>query len=105
MVGKTIAEDKMASKKISMAEELLNAVTEPFTKVVCKLHDSRITSIENFKIKKTDLMKSHWIDSTLLLSSNKKRPTTTGIFEVFANRAGLNATDLKETLMDWMCDK
>ena len=62
----------MASKKISMAEELLNAVTEPFTKVVCKLHDSRITSIENFKIKKTDLMKSHWIDSTLLLSSDKK---------------------------------
>ena len=88
-----------------MAEELLNAVTEPFTKVVCKLHDSRITSIENFKIKKTDLMKSHWIDSTLLLSSDKKHPTTTGIFEVFANRAGLNATDLKETLINWMCDK
>ena len=35
-----------------MVEELLNAVTEPFTKVVCKLHESRIISIENFKIKK-----------------------------------------------------
>ena len=88
-----------------MAEELLNAVTEPFTKVVCKLHDSRIISIENFKIKKADLMKCHWIDSTLLLSSDKKKPTTTGIFEVFANKAGLNATELKETLIDWMCDK
>ena len=88
-----------------MAEELLNAVTEPFTKVVCKLHDSRVTSIENFKIKKADLMKCHWIDSTLLLSPDKKKPTTTGIFEVFANKAGLNATELKETLIDWMCDK
>ena len=95
----------MASKKISMAEELLNAVTEPFTKAVCMLHDSRIISIENFKIKKADLMKSHWIDSTLLLSTDKKSPTTRGIFEVFANKAGLNATDLKETLINWMCDK
>ena len=95
----------MGAKHISMAEELLNAVTEPFTKVVCKLHDSRVTSIENFKIKKADLMKCHWIESTLLLSSDKKKPTTTGIFEVFANKAGLNATELKETLIDWMCDK
>ena len=95
----------MAAKHISMAEELLNAITEPFTKVVCKLHDSRVTSIENFKIKKADLMKCHWIDSTLLLSPDKKKPTTTGIFEVIANKAGLNATELKETLIDWMCDK
>ena len=50
-------------------------------------------------------MKSHWIDSTLLLTSDKKKPTTTGIFKVFANKAGLNAMDLKETLIDWMCDK
>ena len=95
----------MVAAKISMAEELLNAVTEPFTKVVCKLHDSRIVSVKNFKIKKAELMKSHWINSTLLLISDKKKPTTTGIFEVFANKAGLNATDLKETLIDWMCDK
>ena len=81
-----------------MAEELLNAVMEPFTKVVCKLHDSRVTSIENFKIKKADLMKCHWIDSTLLLSPDKKNPTTTGIFEVFANKAGLNAMELRKLL-------
>ena len=104
-MGKTIAEDKMAAVKTSMAEELLNAITEPFTKVVCKLHDSRIVSVENFKIKKAELMKSHWIDGTLLLTSDKKKPTTTGIFEVFANKAGLNATELKEMLIDWMCDK
>ena len=36
------AEDKMATKQISIAEELLNAVTpEPFMKVVCLLHDTR----------------------------------------------------------------
>ena len=38
-------------------------------------------------------MRCHWIDSTLLLSSDKKKLTTTGIFEVFANKAGLNATE------------
>ena len=94
---KPIAEDKMADAKISMAKELLNAVTEPFTKVVCKLHDSRIISVENFKIKKAELMKSHWIDGTSLLITDRKKPTTTGIFEVFANKAGLNAAELKET--------
>ena len=102
-MGKTIAEDKMADRKLLMAEELLNAVTEPFTKVVCKLHDARIISVENFKIKKTKLMKTHWIDSSSLLTTDKKQPTTTGIFEVFANKAGLNALELKETLIDWMC--
>ena len=56
--GKTIAEDKMAARKIMMAEELLNAIMEPFTKVVCKLHDARIVSVENFKIKKAELMKT-----------------------------------------------
>ena len=55
-----------------MAEELLNAITEPFTKVVCKLHDARIISVENFKIKKAELMKSHWVDSSLLLTTDKK---------------------------------
>ena len=35
------AEDKMATKQISIAEELLNAITpEPFTKVLCLLHDT-----------------------------------------------------------------
>ena len=102
---KTIAEDKMADTKISMAEELLNAITEPFMKVVCKLHDSRIISVENFKIKKSELMKSHWIDGTSLLTTDKKKPMTTGIFEVFTNKASLNAAELKEMLIDWMCDK
>ena len=95
----------MADAKISMAEELLNAITEPFTKIVCKLHDSRIISVENFKIKKAELMKSHWIDGTSLLTTDRKKPTTTGIFEVFASKAGLNAAELKEMLIDWMCDK
>ena len=51
------AEDKMATKQISIAEELLNAVTpEPFTKVLCLLHDTRVVSTEDFKKKHPELM-------------------------------------------------
>ena len=95
----------MASKHLNMAEELLNAVTEPHTKVLCLLHDSRIISVDNFKRQHAELMKHHWIDSSILQTSDKQHPTTTGIFEVFGKKTGLNASELKELLIDWMCDK
>ena len=95
----------MATKHQSMAEELLNAITEPFTKVLCLLHDSRIVSVDNFKRQHAELMKHHWIDSSILQTLNKQHPTTTGIFEVYGKKTGLNATELKELLIDWMCDK
>ena len=95
----------MASKHLSMAEELLNAVTEPHTKVLCLLHDSRIISVDNFKRQHAELMKHHWIDSSILQTSDKQHPTTTGIFEVFGKKTGLNTSELKELLIDWMCDK
>ena len=94
----------MASKHLSMAEELLNAVTEPHTKVLCLLHDSRITSIDNFKRQHTELMKHHWIDSNILQTSDKQHPTPTGIFEAFGKKTGQNASEPKELLIDWMCD-
>ena len=50
-------------------------------------------------------MKHHWIDSSILQTSDKQHPTTTGIFEVFGKKTGLNASELKELLIDWMCDK
>ena len=56
------AENKMVSKQMSMAEELLNTVTpEPFTKILCLLHDTRMISIDTFKEKQKELMKHHWI--------------------------------------------
>ena len=88
-----------------MAEELLNAITEPFTKVLFLLHDSRIVSVDNFKRQHAELMKHHWIDSSILQTSDKQHPTTTGIFEVYGKKTGLNMTELKELLIDWMCDK
>ena len=90
----------MASKHLSMAEEILNAVTEPHTKVLCLLHDLRITSVENFKRQHADLMKHHWIDSSILQTSDKLHPTTTGIFEVYGKKTGLNVNELKEMLID-----
>ena len=99
------AEDKMAFKQISIAEELLNAVTpEPFTKVPCLLHDTRAVSTEDFKRKHPELMKHHWLDSTVLLSPNKSKPTCTGLFEIFGKLCSVNAVDMKEQLIDWICD-
>ena len=95
----------MGAKHLSMAEEMLNAITEPFTKVLCLLHDSRTITIENFKRQHTELMKHHWLDSSILLTPDKKHPTTTGIFEVNGKKTGLNVAELKEMLIDWMCDK
>ena len=95
----------MAAKQISIAEELLNAVTpEPFTKVLCLLHDTRAVSAENFRRKHPELMKHHWLDSTVLLSPNKSKPTRTGLFEVFGKLCSVNAVDMKEQLIDWICD-
>ena len=88
-----------------MAEELLNAITEPFTKVLCLLHDSRTITIDNFKRQRAELMKHRWIDSSFLQTLDKQHPTTTGIFEVYGKKTGLNVTELKELLIDWMCDK
>ena len=99
------AEDKMATKRISIAEELLNAVTpEPFTKVLCLLHDTRAVSPDDFKRKRPELMKHHWLDSTVLLSPNKSKPTCTGLFEIFGKLCSVNAVEMKEQLIDWICD-
>ena len=88
-----------------MAEELLNAITEPHTKVLRLLHDLRIISVDNFKRQHAELMKHHWIDSSILQTFDKQHPATTGIFEVYGKKTGLNAAELKELLIDWMCDK
>ena len=95
----------MAANCLSMAEELLNAIIEPFTKVLCLLHDSRTITIENFKLQRKELMKHHWLDSSNLLTPDKKHPTSTCIFEVYGKKTGLNTAELKEMLINWMCDK
>ena len=50
-------------------------------------------------------MKHHWVDSSILLTPDKKHPTVSGIFELLCKKTGLSATELKEMLIDWMCDK
>ena len=95
----------MVAKQISIAEELLNAITpEPFTKVLCLLYGTRAVSTENFKRKHPELMKHHWLDSTVLLSPDKSKPTCTGLFEIFGKLCSVNAVDMKEQLIDWICD-
>ena len=49
-------------------------------------------------------MKNHWLDSTVLLSPDKSKPTCTGLFEIFGKLYSVNAVDMKEQLIDWICD-
>ena len=65
----------------------------------------RIISVDNFKRQHAELMKHHRIDSSILQTSDKQHPTTTGIFEVYGKKTSRNVTELKELLIDWMCDK
>ena len=50
-------------------------------------------------------MKDHCLDPSVLLTTDKKEPTPIGIFELFGMCVGLNATEMKEKLIDWMCDE
>ena len=72
--------------------------------MLCLLHDTRAVSPDDFKKKRPELMKHHWLDSTVLLSPNKSKPTCTGLFEIFGKLCSVNAVDMKEQLIDWICD-
>ena len=62
-------------------------------------------SIDTFKEKQKELMKHHWIESSTLLTPDKKRASTTGMFELFSKLSRITVMDLKEKLIDWICDK
>ena len=49
-------------------------------------------------------MKQHWLDGSVLLSPDKSRPTCTGIFKVFGKHCNLSAMEMKDKLIDWMCN-
>ena len=103
----TVAEYKMATKrgKQSMASELLDVIKkEAFTKIVCGLDNRQGTTVEAVKKKYTSLMANHWVDTSVLLNSDGS-PKASGIYEIFSRIANKNGYEVKEEVLDGMCDK
>ena len=97
----------MAAKrgKQSLASELLDVIKkEAFTKIVCELDSKRGTTIEAVKKKYATLMTNHWVDMSVLLNSDGS-PKATGIYKIFGRVANKSGYEVKEEVLDWMCDK
>ena len=97
----------MAAKcgKQSLASELLDVIKkEAFTKIVCGLDNRRGTTIEAVKKKYASLMTNHWVDTSVLLN-NDGSPKASGIYEIFGRIANKSGYEVKEEVLDWMCDK
>ena len=88
-----------------MASELLDVIKkEVFTKIVCGLDNRRGTTVEAVKKKYASLMADHWVDTSVLLNSDGS-PKASGIYEIFGQIANKNGYEVKEEVLDWMCDK
>ena len=48
-------------------------------------------------------MQKHWIDTNQLLTTNKQ-PKCDGIYKIFERYSGQSPNDMKESLMDRICD-
>ena len=97
----------MAAKcgKQSLASELLDVIKkESFTKIVCGLDNRRGTTVEAVKKKYSSLMVNHWVDTSVLLN-NDGSPKASGIYEIFGRIANKSGYEVKEEVLDWMCDK
>ena len=103
----SVWQHKMAAKrgKQSLASELLDVIKkEAFTKIVCGLDNRRGTTVEAVKKKYASLMANHWVDTSVLLNSDGS-PKATGIYEIFGRIANKSGYEVKEEVLDWMCDK
>ena len=97
----------MAAKcgKQSLASELLDVIKkEAFTKIVCGLDNKWGTTVEAVKKKYSSLMVNHWVDTSVLLN-NDGSPKASGIYEIFGRIANKSGYEVKEEVLDWMCDK
>ena len=97
----------MAAKhgKQSLASELLDVIKkEAFTKIVCGLDNRRGTTVEAVKKKYAGLMANHWVDTSVLLNNDGSLKAS-GIYEICGRIANKSGYEVKEEVLDWMCDK
>ena len=85
---------------MSVSEELLASITEPFTKVVCVLDTSKIISDDIMNTVRKKLGNRHWIDINRFCQGRHTKPQ--GIYELFGKYFDKNQVDVRHELLEWI---
>ena len=91
-----------ASTNMSVTEELLASVTEPFTKVVCLLDTNKTITDEIMNTMRRKLGNLHWIDMNRFCQGRHTKPE--GIYEMFGEYFDKNQVDVRHELLSWIKD-
>ena len=88
---------------MSVTEELLASITEPFTKVVCVLDTRKIISDEIMNTVRKKLGNRHWIDMNRFCQGRHTKPQ--GIYELFGEYFDKNQVDVRHELLQWIKER
>ena len=80
------------STNMSVTEELLASVTEPFTKVVCLLNTNKVITDEIMKTVQSKIGNLHWVDMNRFCQGHHTKPE--GIYEMFGEYFDKNHVDV-----------
>ena len=89
-----------ASTSLSVTEELLASVTEPFTKVVCLLDAKKVITDEMMCTVRRQLGNYHWVDMNRFCQGRHTKPA--GIYEMFGEYFNKNQVDIRHELRNWV---
>ena len=92
-----------ASTSLSVTEELLASVTEPFTKVVCLLETNKVITDEMMAMVRRKLGNYHWVDMNHFCQGRHTKPA--GIYEMFGEYFDKNQVDVRHELRNWIDDR
>ena len=96
--------NKMAdTTSMSVSEELLASITEPFTKVVCALDTTKIISDDIMNNVRKKLGTRHWIDMNRFCQGRHTKPQ--GIYELFGEYFDKNQVDVRHELLAWIKER
>ena len=92
-----------ASTSLSVSEELLASVTEPFTKVVCLLDANKVITDEMMCNVRKKLGNYHWVDMNRFCQGRHTKPA--GIYEMFGEYFDKNQTVIRTELFTWINER
>ena len=87
-------------QKLSLCEEILKNVTEPFTKVVCTLDDSKNITDTMMEYVRTKLGPAHWIDINSFYGGMSPKPKA--IYCMFGEYFEKNDAEVWDALFKWV---
>ena len=93
-----------AASNLTVTEELLASVTEPFTKVVCLLDDNKNAITDKIMhVVRQRLGNRHWVDLNRFVQGCRAKPE--GIYDMFGEYFEKNQIDVRNELAAWINDR